>query len=359
MAIDFPSNPSGGSTYSYEGVTYTFKNTGGSTGFWQITGPGTYGVASTAEVDAGTNATKYLSPDSMEGSKYSTLTTGQVQSMIDASVLGLQNETQVQALIDASAKILVPTVLYDAAPAFGTFTIPDWTEYDFIQVESRSAYLNYQQSTGSAFMPVSTISFSRYYWSVNSSVVSGNGVNPRFKFLNTTSIKFEQGTGQNLSDGLERVTGLKLQVNPNPVSAPTPPPPVSGEKQYTIVAGSGSASTTGYNEYAGYGTINNTVPYTDDVLAIYTAFVTSSVNTFGFRLNGTHPSNLFSDIEVTGVFEGGVGSRSITYLDSDKTFIQGIDGNTGLPYTLWYYPKSGGFDDQFNVGNSYFVRLFD
>lgn len=70
MAINFPNSPVGGTTYSYLGVTYVFKNTGSGTGFWQITGPGTYGLATTAEIDAGTEELKYIGPEGLAGSKY-------------------------------------------------------------------------------------------------------------------------------------------------------------------------------------------------------------------------------------------------------------------------------------------------
>ena len=70
MAINFPNSPVGGTTYSYLGVTYVFKNTGGGTGFWQITGPGSYGLASSAEINEGIEAVKYISPASLAGSDY-------------------------------------------------------------------------------------------------------------------------------------------------------------------------------------------------------------------------------------------------------------------------------------------------
>lgn len=81
MAINFPNNPVGGTTYSYLGVTYTYKNTGSGTGFWQITGPGTYGLATTAEIDTGTDELKYVSPAGLEGSKY------QTQAEVQAAIL--------------------------------------------------------------------------------------------------------------------------------------------------------------------------------------------------------------------------------------------------------------------------------
>ena len=68
-AIDFPSSPSNGQTYDYNGIRFTYLVTG-STGVWQVTTPGTYGVASSAEIDAGTDAVKYVTPQELEASKY-------------------------------------------------------------------------------------------------------------------------------------------------------------------------------------------------------------------------------------------------------------------------------------------------
>ena len=73
MAIDFPNSPVNGTTYSFSGVTYTYDATT-SPGYWRITTVGTVGIASTAEVDTGTEAVKYITPDSLEGSKYVTTT---------------------------------------------------------------------------------------------------------------------------------------------------------------------------------------------------------------------------------------------------------------------------------------------
>lgn len=66
MTIDFPNSPATGTTYSYEGVTYTWQ----AAGYWKIVTPGTLGAASVAEVNAGTDSGKYITPDSLEGSDY-------------------------------------------------------------------------------------------------------------------------------------------------------------------------------------------------------------------------------------------------------------------------------------------------
>ena len=58
MAINFPPITVNGQTYDYQGIRYTADFTV-APGFWQVTTPGTFGVASSAEVDAGTDAVKY------------------------------------------------------------------------------------------------------------------------------------------------------------------------------------------------------------------------------------------------------------------------------------------------------------
>lgn len=69
MAIDFPNSPVNGTTYNYLGVQYTYNGTV-SPGFWYIATPGNTAPATGAEVDAGTNEIKFLSPKSIEDSSY-------------------------------------------------------------------------------------------------------------------------------------------------------------------------------------------------------------------------------------------------------------------------------------------------
>jgi len=66
MAINFPNSPSTGNTYSYAGVTYTYS----SGGYWAITAPATFGVASTSEVNDGIQSVKYVSPFNLKQSNY-------------------------------------------------------------------------------------------------------------------------------------------------------------------------------------------------------------------------------------------------------------------------------------------------
>lgn len=68
--IDFPNNPSNGNTYDYNGIRYTWKDTGSGHGFWQIVDPGLYGVATASEINTGTDAVKYVTPLELDGSGY-------------------------------------------------------------------------------------------------------------------------------------------------------------------------------------------------------------------------------------------------------------------------------------------------
>jgi hypothetical protein len=62
MAIDFPNSPVNGSTYTYIGVRYTFTKPGAAIGYWRVTTPGSTGIASAAEIRAGTDPVKYVTP---------------------------------------------------------------------------------------------------------------------------------------------------------------------------------------------------------------------------------------------------------------------------------------------------------
>lgn len=73
MAINFPNSPIGGNTYDYLGIRYTYVDSGGGKGYWHVTTPGTVGVASAAEIDAGAEAIKYMTPKEHALSKYAGL----------------------------------------------------------------------------------------------------------------------------------------------------------------------------------------------------------------------------------------------------------------------------------------------
>tara|TARA_R100000541_G_scaffold16009_2_gene25550 strand:- start:2614 stop:4128 length:1515 start_codon:yes stop_codon:yes gene_type:complete len=72
MAINFPNSPTNGSTYTYQGVTYTWIATsgGGATGYWKINTPGTLGPATGPVLDGGTNNALYATAKALEDSKY-------------------------------------------------------------------------------------------------------------------------------------------------------------------------------------------------------------------------------------------------------------------------------------------------
>tara|TARA_R110000824_G_scaffold23140_5_gene83487 strand:- start:13192 stop:13800 length:609 start_codon:yes stop_codon:yes gene_type:complete len=73
MAINFPNSPTAGSTYTYQGITYTWIDTsggGGADGYWKVNTPGSVGIATGAEVDTGTDNAKYVTPLAMEDSSY-------------------------------------------------------------------------------------------------------------------------------------------------------------------------------------------------------------------------------------------------------------------------------------------------
>ena len=70
MAINFPNTPSNGSTYTYNGITYIYVDSGGGLGYWKNNTLGTATSASTPDVNAGTDQEKYVTPEALEGSKY-------------------------------------------------------------------------------------------------------------------------------------------------------------------------------------------------------------------------------------------------------------------------------------------------
>jgi len=68
--IDFPNSPVNGTNYDYQGIRYTYKVSGGQEGYWSIGTPGSIGLASIAEINAGTDPVKYITPLNLDGSDY-------------------------------------------------------------------------------------------------------------------------------------------------------------------------------------------------------------------------------------------------------------------------------------------------
>ena len=75
MSINFPDSPSQGDSYEFLGVLYHWQTSNG-IGYWRITGPGTYSVATGVEIDTGTDDVKYISPKGLRDSKYVTELSG-------------------------------------------------------------------------------------------------------------------------------------------------------------------------------------------------------------------------------------------------------------------------------------------
>jgi hypothetical protein len=66
--INFPTSPANGATYDYQGIRYTWVETGG-TGFWKVVTPGTFGAATATEINTGTDTGKYVTPQALADSK--------------------------------------------------------------------------------------------------------------------------------------------------------------------------------------------------------------------------------------------------------------------------------------------------
>jgi len=71
-AINFPDSPVDGNTYEYSGVIFTYKDTGSSTGYWHVTTPGSVSIASSVDIDTGTDNVKYITPLGVSASDYTT-----------------------------------------------------------------------------------------------------------------------------------------------------------------------------------------------------------------------------------------------------------------------------------------------
>ncbi len=70
MAINFPNSPTNGNQYTFNNVTYTYVKVGANEGYWSVLTPSSVGVATSTEIDEGTDNQKYASPQGLAGSKY-------------------------------------------------------------------------------------------------------------------------------------------------------------------------------------------------------------------------------------------------------------------------------------------------
>lgn len=70
MAVNFPNSPINGNTYTYLDIQYTFVKVGTDEGYWKVSTPASVGVATSTEINTGTDNAKYISPLGLEGSKY-------------------------------------------------------------------------------------------------------------------------------------------------------------------------------------------------------------------------------------------------------------------------------------------------
>ena len=115
MAINFPNNPSTGNTYDYNGVRYTYQ----AGGYWAITTPGTVGVASGAEVIAGTDNVKYVTPKAMEDSDYWNARNQGAGSGLDADTLDGLDSTSFARLDTIAPQIFDANLLVGDGVADG------------------------------------------------------------------------------------------------------------------------------------------------------------------------------------------------------------------------------------------------
>jgi len=67
--INFPNSPSVGTTYDYQGIRYTWFEPSLGLGLWKATTPGSVGIATSAEITAGTDPIKYMTPLENKGAQ--------------------------------------------------------------------------------------------------------------------------------------------------------------------------------------------------------------------------------------------------------------------------------------------------
>ncbi len=166
MAIDFPNNPLDGNTYTYEGVKYTFKDTG-SGGYWYLKDLGTATAATTADVNAGTDNTKYVTSDSLSGSTYDTRITSNANSITSLSnskanasgtYSGLRAQATTQADVGLSLLANKGTATSVNSNSSGLYVTSNVTNQIYNLLPTRAGYasvgqvafLSYVDSTGGA-----------------------------------------------------------------------------------------------------------------------------------------------------------------------------------------------------------------
>lgn len=162
--INFPLSPTVGNTYSYKGVTYTFN----AEGFWAITTPGTIGIASKEEVNAGEDVVKYVTPASLKNSKYDNggggtdlsgklewgYPLGPFQGIIP-TVPTITGSTWTHTVVEASNEIgsTLPAVAYSSLLKNGTYveldlSLPD--EYIFFYAVLQNGLPSFEPLGGEA-----------------------------------------------------------------------------------------------------------------------------------------------------------------------------------------------------------------
>ena len=140
MAINFPNSPVSGSTYTYNHITYVYNQSGSDEGYWSVNTPGTVGIATAAEIDAGTNVVKYVTPaqlsltegwqdlillstavDSTATSNQITITNTEATFAGDASVAGIVEILGGSVKLNGATMSGIQVVLADDAAAELTF----------------------------------------------------------------------------------------------------------------------------------------------------------------------------------------------------------------------------------------------
>ena len=167
MAINFPTSPTVGSDYSYQGIKYTYQ----ADGYWAVTTVGTQGVASPEDLNAGTDSVKYLTPTSFSGSKYD-ITISNFGSASQKDVGTAPDEVPTNSDLGTAAVRDVGTAAGDVMEvgAFGLGTLDVKTihiNFSGSDVNGDGSYNNPYKTLGKAFEYIEGTSFDRYALRVN------------------------------------------------------------------------------------------------------------------------------------------------------------------------------------------------